>query len=187
MTLLFSSPVAENGKVRGPPTNPTLYVRRHVWAPVPRARSKSPSSKPISLCLYTRRLLACGLPAGIEAGYAGLLGNGLGRLARRLPAGLMWRPLSMLADPVGFFRSVEGNRTLAALPVARVPTEVAFLGLYIVNPELRGRNHARSYTEPGPRRIRATASSTEGATPMDTATPHRELSGNIASRSGDLG
>ncbi len=47
------------------------------------------------------------------------------------------------ADPEGFFRSVEGGRTVAVISVVRGAERLAFVGLYIVAPGLRGRNHGR--------------------------------------------
>jgi len=43
------------------------------------------------------------------------------------------------ADPKGFFRSRDGARTVATLSVVRVGRNFAFVGLYIVDPEYRGR------------------------------------------------
>ena len=47
------------------------------------------------------------------------------------------------ADPEGFFRSVVGGRTVATISVVRGSPEVAFVGLYIVTPDLRGQGFGK--------------------------------------------
>lgn len=47
------------------------------------------------------------------------------------------------ADPGGFFRSEIDGRTGATLSVVRGSEEVAFVGLYIVTPRLRGQGYGR--------------------------------------------
>lgn len=48
------------------------------------------------------------------------------------------------ADPEGFFRTLEGGRTVATISVVRASDSVAFVGLYIVAPEFRGRGSGKS-------------------------------------------
>jgi GNAT superfamily N-acetyltransferase len=48
------------------------------------------------------------------------------------------------ADPDGFFRSVEGERTVATISVVHGSPRVAFVGLYIVDPEYRGLGHGKA-------------------------------------------
>lgn len=48
------------------------------------------------------------------------------------------------ADPEGFFGSFEGDRTLATLSVVRGSDSIAFVGLYIVDPVLRGMGTGRT-------------------------------------------
>ena len=48
------------------------------------------------------------------------------------------------ADPGGFFRSSIEGRTVATISVARGSDRVAFVGLYIVAPELRGQGLGRN-------------------------------------------
>lgn len=43
------------------------------------------------------------------------------------------------ADPDGFFRSRDGGRTVATLSVVRASPRLAFVGLYIVDPDYRGK------------------------------------------------
>lgn len=47
------------------------------------------------------------------------------------------------ADPEGFHRSTDGDRTVATISVARGSESVAFVGLYIVAPEHRGKGFGR--------------------------------------------
>jgi len=48
------------------------------------------------------------------------------------------------ADPKGYFHSVRGGRTLATLSVVRGSDSFAFVGLYIVEPEFRGRGYGKA-------------------------------------------
>lgn len=48
------------------------------------------------------------------------------------------------ADPAGFLRSVEGDRTVATISVVRGSESVAFVGLYIVAPEFRGQGFGKA-------------------------------------------
>ena len=47
------------------------------------------------------------------------------------------------ADPEGFFRSVLEDQTVATVSVVRGSSDVAFVGLYIVAPEFRGRSFGK--------------------------------------------
>ena len=47
------------------------------------------------------------------------------------------------ADPEGFFRSTLEHRTVATISVVRGSSDLAFVGLYIVAPEFRGRGFGK--------------------------------------------
>lgn len=54
-----------------------------------------------------------------------------------------WMPF-FEADPDGFFGSFDGDQTVATLSVVRGSDSVAFVGLYIVEPRLRGKGVGRN-------------------------------------------